>query len=164
TGGWPDVSEEQIGQVLSLLKGKTEGVPVYIAGGQLYQLNSDGKLSSSQHQAASPYLWPIAHNVRPAAQSLGVNRCGDCHSTDSPFVFGMVHIDSPIISQQPSFKKMIEFQHLDSLYFIHETFCIHICIPPMAENHYSCCGICNSCSHSPLCIKSCSYHNKKISR
>jgi hypothetical protein len=41
-------------------------------------------------------MWPIAHDVRPAAQSLGVRNCEDCHSPDLPFFFGKVQVDSPI--------------------------------------------------------------------
>jgi hypothetical protein len=116
SGSWPGISEEQIAQVLSSLKDKTDGTPTYVTGGRLYQLTNDDKLSASDHHAASPYLWPIAHDVRPAAQSLGVNGCGDCHSTDSPFVFGMVQVNSPVLSKKLSSKTMVDFQGADALY------------------------------------------------
>ncbi|MHC4325830.1 MAG: hypothetical protein ACYSUX_16290, partial [Planctomycetota bacterium] len=61
------------------------------------------------------YLWPIAHNVRPAAQALGVRYCTDCHATDAPFFFGDVTVDTPVASARDS-KKMIEFQNIDPLY------------------------------------------------
>ena len=32
--------------------------------------------------------WPLAHDVRPAAQSLGARGCADCHATDAPFLYG----------------------------------------------------------------------------
>ncbi|MHC5073892.1 MAG: hypothetical protein ACYTFE_03600 [Planctomycetota bacterium] len=116
TGSWPDLSEEQIAQVLSSLNNRTDGTPVYIAGGLLYQFRDNGNLYASEHNAAYPYAWPVAHNVRPAAQSLGVNGCTDCHSTDSPFVYGLVKVDTPVLSQSLSSKKMVDFQHLDSVY------------------------------------------------
>jgi hypothetical protein len=116
TGSWPEISEEQIAQVLSSLKDRTDGIPIYIAGGQLYQLSDDGNLSASEHHAAYPYTWPVSHNVRPAAQSLGIYGCGDCHSTDSPFVFGTVEVDTPVLSQNLSSKKMVEFQNIDAVY------------------------------------------------
>ena len=40
--------------------------------------------------APAPYLWPLAHDVRPAAQSLGVRGCADCHAADAPLFFGAV--------------------------------------------------------------------------
>lgn len=40
-------------------------------------------------------MWPIAHDVRPAAQALGVRSCGDCHSESSPFFFGHIALDGP---------------------------------------------------------------------
>ncbi len=57
---------------------------------------------------AEPYLWPIAHDVRPAAQSLGVRRCEDCHSTGSPFFFGKVLVDSPVEGKGGVFRKMMD--------------------------------------------------------
>ena len=36
------------------------------------------------------YWWPLAHNVRPASQSLGARGCEDCHSDDAPIYFGRV--------------------------------------------------------------------------
>jgi hypothetical protein len=37
---------------------------------------------------AAMYAWPIAHDVRPAAQSLGARGCFACHGTDGPVYFG----------------------------------------------------------------------------
>lgn len=36
------------------------------------------------------YRWPLAHDVRPAAQSLGARGCDDCHSSQGPVFFGRV--------------------------------------------------------------------------
>ncbi|MHC4187911.1 MAG: hypothetical protein ACYSRQ_06935, partial [Planctomycetota bacterium] len=55
-------------------------------------------------------------DVRPAAQSLGGNGCGDCHSTESPFVFGAVQVDTPVLSKKLSSKTMIDFQGADAVY------------------------------------------------
>jgi hypothetical protein len=35
------------------------------------------------------YGWSIAHDVRPAAQALGINGCTDCHAVDAPIYFGV---------------------------------------------------------------------------
>lgn len=37
---------------------------------------------------AADVRWPIAHNVRPAAQALGVRGCADCHADDAALFFG----------------------------------------------------------------------------
>jgi hypothetical protein len=115
TGDWPDLSDENITEALKSLKGTIEGEPVYVSGGKVYSLDDSGKLQSEEHKAAVPYLWPIAHNVRPAAQSLGVRYCTDCHSTDAPFFFGNVAVDSPVVTSYVT-KKMVEFQEVDPFY------------------------------------------------
>jgi hypothetical protein len=116
SGDWLPITENQISEVLKSLSSQksAEGEPIYISGGKLYRLNEKGQLLRAEHVAAQPYLWPIAHNVRPAAQSLGVGHCQDCHSTDAPFFFGQVAIDSPLVSQKGATRKMVEFQHLDA--------------------------------------------------
>lgn len=98
TGSWPDLKDEDIIKILTALGSKVDAgaKPVYVAGGKLYSLDEGGKLASADNKMAEPYLWPIAHDVRPAAQSLGGRRCEDCHSTGSPFFFGKVLVDSPV--------------------------------------------------------------------
>jgi hypothetical protein len=111
------LTDEHITKALSSLKKTVEDEPVYICGGKLYSLDESGKLRAPQeHPAAQPYLWPIAHNVRPAAQSLGVHYCTDCHATDAPFFFGEVAVDSPLAAEQDTAKKMVEFQGIDAFY------------------------------------------------
>ncbi|MHC4337644.1 MAG: hypothetical protein ACYSTG_06805, partial [Planctomycetota bacterium] len=117
-GDWRPVSDEQIIKVLKSLSSRQpdKGQPVYVAGGKLHSLDDKGTLIAEEHNAARPYLWPIAHNVRPAAQSLGVKSCQDCHSTDAPFFFGDVAIDSPLASQKDTVKRMVEFQDINVRY------------------------------------------------
>ena len=115
SGDWPSLSGEQIGKVLAGLVSEIgEGEPVYICGGKLYQLDEKGEVISSEHEAGEPYLWPIAHEVRPAAQSLGVRSCGDCHATDSPALFGKVVIDTPVEAERDLFRTMVEFMGVDA--------------------------------------------------
>ena len=119
SGDWPALTAEHITKSLALLSSEEsiEGEPVYICGGRVYRLDESGKLREpEEHPAAQPYLWPIAHNVRPAAQSLGVHNCGDCHSTDGPFFFGEVAVDTPVLSERDSVKKMVEFQGIGAFY------------------------------------------------
>jgi hypothetical protein len=118
SGDWLPLTAEQITKVLRLLSSQksVEGEPVYISGGKLYRLGESGQLSTQAHPGAKPCLWPIAHEVRPATQSLGVRACEDCHATDAPFFFGEVSLDSPIASERRAVKTMVEFQELGPFY------------------------------------------------
>jgi len=117
-GDWLMLTDEQVVQILTSLSTREsdKGRPVYISGGTLGRLNESGQLIKEEHRAAQPYAWPIAHDVRPAAQSLGVRVCQDCHATDAPFLFGQVEVDSPLVSQAGSVKMMTDFEHLDAVY------------------------------------------------
>ncbi|MFA5238705.1 MAG: hypothetical protein WC476_03215, partial [Phycisphaerae bacterium] len=114
-GGWPALTLEDITKGLASLGKEIQGA-VYVAGGKVYSLDSSGKLSEQlNNPAAKPYLWPIAHDVRPRAQSLGAGLCQDCHSTDSGFFFADVEVDVPIASEK-GVKKMVEFEELSPVY------------------------------------------------
>lgn len=108
SGDWRTMTTEHITEGINALQKKVEGQAVYISGGKLYEIDNDGSLITAEHDAAKPYLWPIAHDVRPAAQSLGAQRCEDCHSPDAPFFFGKVCIDSPVQGEGGAFKKMMD--------------------------------------------------------
>jgi len=134
SGSWPALTAEHITKGLQSLAGSVEGKPVYISGGKLYSLDDSGKLHQEEDPAAQPYMWPIGHNVRPAAQSLGVRYCTDCHATDAPFFFGDVTVDSPIVAAREA-KKMIEFQDISPSYawafafsFVFRPFMKYICL------------------------------------
>lgn len=115
--GWLEIRDEHITKALKKLSSEVEGEPVYIAGGKSYYLDDTGKLCRQEnHPAAQPCLWAIAHDVRPAAQSLGAHSCTDCHAIDAPLLFGTVAVDSPVASQQKSFKRMFEFQEINPRY------------------------------------------------
>ena len=74
---WIALTEEQITNVLKLIDGyewelqswQPKPEAVYVAGGKLYSINNK-VLVKDDHEAAEPYKWPIAHDVRPASQSL----------------------------------------------------------------------------------------------
>jgi len=60
-------------------------------------------------------MWRIGHDVRPAAQSLGIRYCTDCHGTEAPFFFGDVNVDTPVVAARES-KKMVDFQGISPIY------------------------------------------------
>ena len=118
-GSWPSIDEQWVGQVLRLLgqKSDTQGPAVYIAGGKLHRLDRAGRLESEDNEQAQPYLWPIAHDVRPASQALGARSCQDCHSTEAAIFFGNVAVDSPLVSERAASWKMNSFEKkLDIVY------------------------------------------------
>jgi len=117
TGDWPQINKEMIAEAIKALSEAVAGRAVYIAGGKLYSTDESGNLvEQDNHPAAEPYLWPVGHNVRPAAQALGVRYCTDCHATNAPFFFGDIKIDSPIAAERDSLKRMIEFQDISPSY------------------------------------------------
>jgi hypothetical protein len=111
---WAPLTADQITKGLAALAAQKDaaGEPVFISGGQLYRLDG-GKLAGAPHAAAAPYAWPIGHDVRPKAKSLGSGGCTDCHASDSPIFFGQVTADSTAATQTPIVKAMYEFQGLN---------------------------------------------------
>jgi hypothetical protein len=109
---WKPLTEDQIAKGLKAFAAKKDdaGEAVYISAGRLYRLGSDGKLSGSEHAAAAPYSWPIAHDVRPAAQSLGSRGCTDCHSAKAGFFYSTVASVGPMKIGAPVSKAMYEFE------------------------------------------------------
>ncbi|MDH4198042.1 MAG: cytochrome c3 family protein, partial [Candidatus Aminicenantes bacterium] len=71
----------------------------YVSGGRLFRLGGNGRLTSRKHAAAEPALWPLAHDVRPAQQSLGRNGCTDCHSGGSDFFFARIQGAGPLLTK-----------------------------------------------------------------
>jgi hypothetical protein len=95
---------------------KNAGLAVYVGGGKLWKLEGD-KPAASDDPAAEPYAWPIAHDVRPASQSLGADgACTDCHSADSAFLFGKVLPIAPVALGEPTPIEMNRFAGQDSTY------------------------------------------------
>lgn len=113
---WRLLTEAQIADVLKAI-GSENAIAVYIAGGRLYRLNESGELVSGEHDAAQPYAWALAHDVRPAHQSLGIRQCKDCHTTESAFFFSTVERDTPVRTADGLERvEMIELEKLDRMY------------------------------------------------
>lgn len=115
---WPPMEKGHVVQILTALSNQAAGEqqPVYVGGGKLYQLDESGELTGREHQAAAPYSWAFAHDVRPTEQSLGVRECEDCHAVDAPFSFGNVRVDASITSERGTMVSMTEFQGLGKVY------------------------------------------------
>ena len=107
-------TEQQVGTVLGKLQESKGGKFAYISSGKMFALGPDGKVAASDNKAAEAYSWPMAHGVRPAAQSLGAGGCTDCHSTDSAFFFGKVKGSGPLLTDAVAVKSMYELQGLDA--------------------------------------------------
>jgi hypothetical protein len=119
SGDWLTMMEDQIINALQRIASSDSNavVPAYVGGGKLYRLDRSNKLLKEDHPAAQPYSWAIGHDVRPAAQSLGIRGCGDCHATDAPFYFSQLPMDSPFASERhSSYKRMTDFSDLSAIY------------------------------------------------
>jgi hypothetical protein len=103
TGSEYRLTEGQVAAVLAALDAGGTKDPVYISSGKLFRLDGRGGLSAEDSAAAEPVAWPMAHQVRPARQSLGWNGCTDCHSVASDFFFDRVEGRGPLLtSKAPS--------------------------------------------------------------
>jgi hypothetical protein len=116
-GNWPKLTNAKVSRILDTLAVlDTTCTPVYASGGKLYQLDQQNQLVSKSHTAAKPYTWPLAHDVRPAEQSLGIRGCGDCHNINAPFYFGKVGVHTAVVKDRDTFKNMTAFNRLGAIY------------------------------------------------
>jgi len=99
-------------QVVAMLKKLGNGAS-YISNGRKFDLEGD-QLVASDHEAAEPISWPLGHDVRGTAQSLGAKSCKECHSEEAPFLFGTVTATGPLLTDKAQVKSMHEFQELDA--------------------------------------------------
>ncbi len=99
THGGEALDPEQVASVLAALaeSGDPQAVFVYVSDGRAHRRDASGTLETFEHPVAGAYTWPVAHDVRPAAQSLGSGGCTDCHAADAPFSFGRI---TPVTAAQ----------------------------------------------------------------
>jgi hypothetical protein len=111
-GRWPVFTSDDVATILRGLRAmdSTAGDPVYISGGRIFRFSRAGMLLSIEHKAAEPYLWPIAHDVRPKDQALGARGCNDCHAPGGPFFAGTVRSMSPYFAGDDTTASMTAFQ------------------------------------------------------
>ena len=113
---WKQLEEETVASVLKELGQVNDASKaVYISGGRLHRLDENEELIGVEHEAAAPYSWPLAHNVRPAAQSLGSEGCTECHSVDAEFFFGEVIASGPASLGEPLRVPMYEYEQLEPI-------------------------------------------------
>jgi hypothetical protein len=74
------------------------GEPVFITGGKAFKRDGKGKLTPFDHDAAKPYAWPLAHDVRGAQQALGARGCTDCHASNAPLFDSTVSSNAVLTS------------------------------------------------------------------
>ncbi len=105
-------------QVLFMLKklARDGGNFGYISGGRLFRLNDSGQLAAVEHEKAQPVLWPLAHPVRPAQQSLGVKGCTQCHKEGSRFFFHKLQAAGPLLTDRKMVRAANSFMGLDGPY------------------------------------------------
>jgi hypothetical protein len=125
------LTDAQIQPVLEALSAdKSKGEAVFLAAGKIYRLDG-GKIKSEEHQAAKPYAWPLAHDVRPAGQSLGARGCADCHATDSPLYFATVMARGPVESANGTARPAWDLRGDDKL--VVSTFASTFALRPMLK-------------------------------
>jgi hypothetical protein len=110
SGPWPQMQTAHFQTAMAHELGlasreRTDTTPPDIAG-PVFANRFDGKLAPQRavEVATDPnaattgiYRWAIAHNVRPARQSLGIRGCTDCHSNDGVMFFGRVILAENVI-------------------------------------------------------------------
>ncbi len=117
------LTEEQVKAVLETLAGKVaradpekKGDCVYVSSGKLFRLGKTGKLEAVDDPAAAPVTWPMAHDVRPARRSLGINGCKDCHRFGSPFLFRKAKGTGPLLTEAVKTMPANAFRGIDRPY------------------------------------------------
>jgi hypothetical protein len=111
------LTEEQVALVLAALaKPAGDSDYAYFSGGRMFTLGKNGDLMSRKDAAAGPVTWPLAHNVRPAQQSLGTNGCTDCHSGGSDFFFSKLKGTGPLLTGRVEKLSASSFMGLGGLF------------------------------------------------
>ncbi len=121
SGPWPGTRTRQVQTAMAHRLGLTsrdrpaELPPAIVE--PVFVREEDGKIGAHRLAAVAgrdkPYTWALAHDVRPAAQALGVRGCTDCHAADAAFFFGQV-VCPRGGGQEPATWEMASFQQYDS--------------------------------------------------
>ncbi len=109
---------ERMAQALAAIEEAYPGArAVFVSGGTAFVRKGDDAIQELDQQilgdAAAPYRWPLAHNVRPARQSLGSGGCTECHSETSP-LFQASFRAIPVLPGQETEELVVhQWQRLD---------------------------------------------------
>jgi hypothetical protein len=134
------LTEEQVALVLGALeKNAPNGGYVYLSSGRLFRLGKDGTLVSRRDRAAAPVTWPLAHDVRPAQQSLGWNGCMDCHSGGSNFFFARLEGTGPLQTSRADKRSAASFMGLGG--FFQRAFGLSFIVRPVFKIVLAACAI-----------------------
>jgi len=107
----------EVGRILEWLadgEAARRAEPIYLRGGQTIRRGSDEGVVIEQDGILGPVTWPIAHDVRPSARSLGVAGCTDCHASDAPFTFGRIAPAPGAQTEHAPLGRMYELQGGDA--------------------------------------------------
>ena len=88
-----------------------------MANGKLFRLKAGAGLEATEHAAAAPVSWPLAHAVRAASQSLGSLGCQECHAPEAPFFFGQVAALGPLKTASMTVTPMYELEAVDAFLY-----------------------------------------------
>jgi len=99
-----ELTDQEIAMLLADLTSDA-GEAVFVRDGHVYRKQGEDKLTDKIDDSrlsayTQPYAWPLAHDVRPASQSLGIRGCIDCHLSQSPFNAGK--LASPFDAKAPT--------------------------------------------------------------
>ena len=112
------LTEEMLELALKRLSETGTTAPVYVAHGQVWSLDTNGKLSSREESVAAPISWAVGHDVRPARMARGSKpvKCADCHTPDSKFFFANVESTGPLMTAQKQIKAQVEYMGFSGNY------------------------------------------------
>lgn len=85
---------------------------VYIAAGTIRTVQDDD-LVVEFTDLVQPYVWAMAHDVRPAGMALGARGCQECHTADSPFLTGLSTPSGPIAGAVGATQSMLSLMGLN---------------------------------------------------
>lgn len=121
SGPWPETYAKRFQTALAhglglATREREDDDPPRIVG-PIFARQHDGKIAPQQmvwgagrgqagktdlKPGTAHYRWSIAHSVRPALQSLGINECTDCHADDAPIFFGRItHAGDEVAGELP---------------------------------------------------------------
>ncbi len=99
------VDERMAAALAAIEQSYPETQAVYVSGGVGFVRRGDAEIeaitSDQLGDNAAPYAWPLAHNVRPARQSLGATGCLECHSDTSLFFQAEIRPVGLLPDQEP---------------------------------------------------------------